>query len=147
MSTEPLIIVMADDDPDDRMITRLALQKCKFESDFRFVSDGEQLLDYLYRRGPYENPYYSPVPGIILLDIHMPKKNGLEVLQEIKSHPEFRHIPIVMLTSSQRKEDIQNSYKMGVNSYINKPVSFKGYLEDMKVIGQYWFDIVRLPSN
>ncbi|HKJ45343.1 MAG TPA: response regulator [Balneolales bacterium] len=147
MQNKPLTILMADDDPEDRMLTHLALEKCKFKSDFRHVCDGEELLDYLYQRGKYKDPGTAPKPLFILLDLHMPRKNGIEVLEIIKKDAEVRHIPVVILTSSDRYEDIINTYNLGVNSYIKKQEKFEAFVEELAIIGKYWFDIVRLPKR
>jgi len=109
--------------------------------------DGEELMDYLCRRGKFSDPESAPRPGLILLDLNMPKKDGREALKEIKSDPDLKQIPIVVLTTSKADEDIYRSYNLGVNSYITKPVSFEGLVEVMKALSLYWFEIVRLPDN
>jgi CheY-like chemotaxis protein len=116
-------------------------------NELRFVVDGEDLMDYLHHRGKYQDPASSPRPGIILLDLNMPKKDGREALKEIKSDPELRRIPVVVLTTSDAEEDIIRSYDMGVNSFIKKPVTFDGMVEIMKALGDYWFQIVELPPG
>lgn len=138
---------MADDDPDDRMLTSKALVQSRVANNFHTVEDGEQLMDYLCRRGKYEDEKDSPTPGVILLDLNMPKKSGREALEEIKSHPELKRIPVVVLTTSKAEEDIFRSYDIGANSYITKPVTFDGLVEAMKGIGRYWFEIVELPGK
>ena len=146
MSTRtPISILMADDDPDDRELSAKALQQSKLANDLRFVVDGVDLLDYLYHRGEYSDPETSPPPGLILLDLNMPKMDGREALQTIKSDPELRHIPIVILTVSKQDEDIVRSYDLGANSYITKPVTFEGLVQIMSDLGHYWFEIVELP--
>ncbi len=142
-----IVILLADDDPDDRLLAQQALEENRLANDLRFVENGEELLDYLYRLGKYRNPAHSPRPGLILLDLNMPKKDGREALEEIKSNPELRQIPIVVLTTSKTEEDIYRSYNLGVNSYIAKPVTFQGLVEAMKVLGKYWFEIVELPPE
>ncbi len=139
-------ILMADDDEDDRLMAKEALDEARLVNDFNFVEDGEELLDYLYHRGKYANPANSPRPGLILLDLNMPKKDGREALKEIKSDPELRQIPIVVLTTSKAEEDVLRTYDLGVNSYITKPVTFEGLVEVMKSLTQYWFEIVKLPE-
>ncbi len=139
-------ILMADDDEDDRLMAKEALDEARLVNDFHFVEDGEELLDYLYHRGKYANPANSPRPGLILLDLNMPKKDGREALKEIKSDPELRQIPIVVLTTSKAEEDVLRTYDLGVNSYITKPVTFEGLVEVMKSLTQYWFEIVKLPE-
>jgi CheY-like chemotaxis protein len=138
---------MADDDEDDRMMTREALEEAKLANDIRFVVDGEELLDYLYRRGDYADPAKAPRPGLILLDLNMPRKDGREALREIKADPDLRQIPIVVLTTSKAEEDIYRSYDLGVNSFITKPVSFEGLVFVITTLAQYWFQIVQLPHQ
>ena len=138
-------ILMADDDEDDCMLAREALVESRLANDLHFVRDGEELMDYLYRRGRYVEPESSPRPGLILLDLNMPKKDGREALQEIKANVQLRHIPIVVLTTSKAEEDIYRSYDLGANSFITKPVTFAALVEVMKTIGKYWFEIVELP--
>ncbi|MGH9894358.1 MAG: response regulator [bacterium] len=137
---------MADDDPDDRLLAKDALAEARVVNDLRFVSDGEELLDYLHGRGRYSAPDSAPRPGLILLDLNMPKKDGREALQEIKANPELRQIPIVVLTTSKAEEDIYRSYDLGASSFIIKPVTFEGLVEVMKTLGRYWIEIVELPA-
>ena len=138
-------ILMADDDEDDCMLAREALVESRLANDLHFARDGEELMDYLYRRGKYLDPISSPRPGLILLDLNMPRKDGREALQEIKANAQLRHIPIVVLTTSKAEEDIYRSYDLGANSFITKPVTFAALVEVMKTIGKYWFEIVELP--
>jgi len=145
-SSKPIMILMADDDPDDRMLTQEAFEECRLSNDLRFVEDGEELMDYLHCKGKYAEPKDSPRPGLILLDLNMPRKDGREALGEIKSDPELRRIPIVVLTTSKAEEDILRSYDLGVNSFIVKPVSFEGLVAVVKTLGEYWFQIVELPG-
>lgn len=142
----PITILLADDDADDRMLARDALAESRLANDLRFVEDGEELLEYLHRRGRYADPATSPRPGLILLDLNMPRKDGREALREIKSDPSLRHIPVVVLTTSKAEEDIYRTYNLGVNSFITKPVSFDGLVAVMKALGRYWFEIVELPA-
>lgn len=141
----PITILMADDDEDDRKMTKEALEEAKVANPIRFVIDGEELMDYLHHRGKYSDPESSPHPGLILLDLNMPKKDGREALREIKTDTGLRHIPIIVLTTSKAEEDILRSYDLGVNSFITKPVSFAGLVEIMKSLTKYWFEIVKLP--
>jgi len=143
----PVTILMADDDPDDCMLAREALAESRFPNDLHFVSDGEELMDYLYRRGKYSAPGSAPRPGLILLDLNMPKKDGREVLQELKSDPHLRQIPVLVLTTSKAEEDIHCSYYLGANSYITKPVTFSSLIEVMQTLSKYWFEIVELPPQ
>ncbi len=143
---ETITILMADDDPDDRMLAKEAFKENKLANNLHFVEDGEQLLNYLNHRGKY-NADNAPRPGIILLDLNMPKKDGRDALREIKSDPELKRIPVVVLTTSKAEEDIIKSYDLGVSSFISKPVSFDGLLEVTREIGNYWFGIVVLPKE
>jgi CheY-like chemotaxis protein len=142
-----IVILMADDDEDDRLMTREAFKEARLDNELRFVEDGEELLDYLRHRGKYSNPDDAPCPGLILLDLNMPRKDGREALEEIKADPNLKRIPIVVLTTSKAEEDIYRTYDLGVNSYITKPVSFEGLVEIVLSLTQYWFKIVKLPST
>ena len=144
-SNKSITILMADDDPDDCLLAEEALEESRLMNDLRFVENGEDLLDYLYRRGQYNDPNDSPRPGLILLDLNMPKKDGREALKEIKATPQFRRIPIVILTTSKAEEDIFRTYDLGASSFITKPVTFEALVEVMKSLGKYWFEIVQLP--
>lgn len=137
---------MADDDPDDRMLTKEALVENKLANDLHFVVDGEDLMDYLHQGGKY-NKENAPLPGLILLDLNMPKKDGREALAEIKADPKLRRIPIIVLTTSKAEEDIIRSYDLGISSFITKPVTFDDLVEVAKAIGSYWFGIVVLPNE
>lgn len=143
----PITILVADDDADDRLMIKDALHENRLANDLKFVEDGEILMDYLCRRGKYERPESSPRPGLILLDLNMPKKDGREALKEIKSTPELKGIPIVVLTTSKAEEDIYRTYNLGVNSFITKPVTFESLVAIMKHLGHYWFEIVELPKE
>lgn len=145
--SKSIAILMADDDEDDRLMTKEALNEARLVNDLRFVVDGEELLDYLHRRGKFTDPADSPRPGLILLDLNMPKKDGREALKEIKADSDLRRIPIVVLTTSEAEEDIYRSYDLGVNSFITKPVSFEGLVYVISALAQYWFQIVQLPMK
>lgn len=138
-------ILMADDDEDDSMLIREAITISQLPIELHVVSNGEELMDYLYRRGQYANNTLAPRPGLILLDLNMPKKDGLEVLKEIKTDPELRPIPVIVLTTSKAEENIYHTYSLGANSYIVKPMTFSALVELMKTLGKYWFEIVELP--
>jgi CheY-like chemotaxis protein len=142
-----VVILMADDDEDDRLMTKEAFEEVKLLNDFHTVENGEELLDYLCRRGNYADPAQSPRPGLILLDLNMPKKDGRTALAEIKADPSLRHIPIVVLTTSKAEEDVIRSYDLGVNSFIIKPVTFDQLVDKMKTLTKYWFEIVELPPQ
>ena len=142
----PITILVCDDDEDDRMLTQQALEDAHISNSVRFVEDGEQLLDYLYQRGAYAGETgKAPRPGLILLDLNMPKIDGREALKAIKLDPTLKDIPVVVLSTSRLDEDIARSYQLGVNSFITKPVTFSGLVEAMNVLGRYWLEIVELP--
>jgi CheY-like chemotaxis protein len=142
----PITILICDDDEDDRMLTEQALEDAHISNDLRFVEDGEQLLDYLYQRGPFAGETgAAPRPGLILLDLNMPKMDGREALKIMKSDPTLHDIPVVVLTTSGLDADVIRSYQLGVNSFITKPVTFSGLVEAMNVLGRYWLEIVELP--
>jgi CheY-like chemotaxis protein len=143
----PIVILLADDDEDDLQMTLEALRENRLGNDLRVTRDGEELMDYLFRRGRYADASDAPEPGLILLDLNMPKKDGREALAEIKNDPRLRKIPVVVLTTSKAEEDVIRSYDLGVNSFITKPVTFSGLADAMKVMSQYWFEIVELPST
>ncbi len=144
---DTLVILMADDDEDDILLTSKALQKGKLLNPLYTVRDGEELLDYLLHRGDYTDATRAPRPGVILLDLNMPRKDGREALKEIKAHVDLRDIPIVVFTTSKAEEDIYRTYQLGVNSFITKPVTFEHLIEVMQMLGKYWFEIVTLPSE
>jgi two-component system, response regulator len=144
---KPIDILLAEDDEDDYLLIAEALEESRLANKMHWVKDGEELLDYLCRRGNYADPKESPRPGIILLDLNMPRKDGREALKEIKSDPALRKIPIIVLTTSKTEEDILRSYDLGVNSFIRKPVQFEDFVEIIKVLGKYWFEIVELPGE
>ncbi|MCX6966883.1 MAG: response regulator [Verrucomicrobia bacterium] len=141
-----ITILMADDDDDDRRLTREALLEGRLANDLRFVENGEELMDYLRHQGNYADTDV-PRPGLILLDLNMPRKDGRTVLKEIKSDPELRQIPVVVLTTSHADEDIFKSYDLGVNSYIIKPVTFEALVDILQTLEKYWFEIVELPPE
>lgn len=145
MKTKIVNILIADDDQDDCLLTREAFRECKIANRLHFVHDGEALLDYLKRRPPYDDEQKFPLPGLILLDLNMPLKDGREALMEIKADTALRAIPVVILTTSSAEEDILVSYDLGVNSFITKPVSYSGLIEVIRALGRYWLDIVELP--
>jgi CheY-like chemotaxis protein len=142
-----IIILYADDDADDRMLMKDALEESRLANELHFVVDGEDLMDYLHRRGSYSSLKETPLPGLILLDLNMPRKDGREALKEIKADPELRRIPVVVLTTSKAEEDIYRTYDLGVNSFITKPVTFESLVELVEIMGKYWFEIVELPTE
>ena len=147
MSSLPIVILLAEDDEDDMQMTLDALKEHRLGNDVRVTRDGEELMDYLRREGSYGNGADAPTPGLILLDLNMPKKDGREALGEIKSDAALRQIPVIVLTTSKAEEDVARSYDLGVNSFITKPVTFAGLAEAMRVVSEYWFEIVELPAR
>jgi len=142
-----ITIVMADDDPEEAMLVREALEDARLANDLHIVGDGQELMDYLHRRGDYADPASSPRPGVILLDLNKPRKDGRDALFEIKEDPDLKSIPVVVLTTSKADEDIASSYLSGANTYITKPVTFEKMVDIMKAIGRYWFKIVEMPPQ
>lgn len=146
--SHPITILMADDDEEDCELTRDALQDSRLANQMRFVGDGQELLDYLRRQGRYADASLdAPRPGIILLDLNMPKLDGREALAEIKADESLRRIPVVILTTSSDESDVLRSYNLGVNSFITKPVTFEGLVEVMRTWSRYWLEIVELPDG
>lgn len=146
MISKQLTILLADDDPDDRLMTKEALEESHLLNPLHTVEDGEQLINYLRRQGEYTHLVDEPFPCLILLDLNMPRMDGREALKEIKSDPKLCHIPIIVLTTSKAEEDIYRTYNLGVNSFITKPVSFNSLVDLMRNLGKYWFEIVTLPQ-
>jgi CheY-like chemotaxis protein len=144
---KPLTILMADDDADDQQFARSAMLESRLSNELKCVEDGEELLDYLYQRGRYADPRSAPRPGLILLDLNMPRMDGREALREIKSNPSLRQIPVVVLTTSKAEEDIFRSYDLGANCFITKPVTFAGLVDVVKVLDKHWFQLVELPGT
>jgi CheY-like chemotaxis protein len=145
-SRRSIVILLADDDADDRQLTREALEDNRLLNQLHEVADGEALMNYLFHRGEYSDPRTSPRPGLILLDLSMPKKDGREALAEIKADPQLRQIPVLIMTTSSAEEDVCRSYDLGASSYITKPVSFTKLVEIMRAIERYWFEVVELPA-
>ena len=144
---KPITILYADDDAEDRMLVKDAWAENRLANQLDFVEDGEELMDYLRRRGQYTHLASEPLPGMILLDLNMPRKDGREALQEIKADPRLRSIPVVILTTSKAEEDILRAYDLGVNSFILKPVTFESLVEITRTLSKYWFEVVELPSE
>ena len=142
----PVVILMADDDADDRLLARDAREEANLGSELHFVENGEELLDYLRHRGKYEGSSSAPRPALLLLDLNMPRKDGREALREIKSDPDLRKIPVVVLTTSRADTDIAKIYELGANSFISKPFQFDALVNVMKTLALYWFQTVELPQ-
>jgi two-component system, response regulator len=147
LRSRPATILIAEDDDDDFLLTKDALREAHCLNPLQRVSDGEELLDYLRRRGRFHDRNAYPRPALILLDLNMPRKDGREALREIKSDEALRRVPVVVLTTSKAEEDILRSYDLGVNSFIIKPVTFQGLVEAVGVLGRYWFELVELPAE
>lgn len=140
-----LVILMADDDADDRLLAQDAMDESRVLNELHFVEDGVQLLNYLRGEGDFSDRTLHPLPGLILLDLNMPKKDGREALAEIKSDQQLRRIPVVILTTSKAEEDMVKGYDLGAASYITKPVTFDALVELMRTLGKYWVEFVELP--
>jgi CheY-like chemotaxis protein len=145
--TEVFTILMADDDEDDRMLAKTAWAQSKLRNRVFFVNDGVELLDYLNRRNQFADPDRSPTPGLILLDLNMPRMDGREALQLIRADPKTKRIPVVVMTTSSAEEDVLRTYDLGVNSFITKPVTFDGLVRVVQTMGDYWMQIVRIPTR
>ena len=143
----PAIILLAEDDLGDQELTERALKEGKIENELYIVKDGEEALDYLFRRGRYTDPETSPRPDLFLLDLNMPKLDGRQVLEQICSIHELRNIRVVVLTTSHQEEDITRSYDLGVHSYITKPVNLDQFFNVIRALEEYWFQIVVLPPK
>lgn len=141
----PITILVAEDDQDDRMLIEEAFCELKIRDELRFVEDGEQLLHYLRREGRYADPASSPLPYFIVLDLNMPRVDGREALRAIKSDARLQQIPVVVLTTSRAEDDIVKTYGLGVNSFISKPVTFDGLVTIIRMLKDYWIEIVELP--
>ena len=141
-----IVILIADDDEEDRMLVKDALEESRLKNSIHFVENGEELMDYLHHRGKYADTNEYPTPGLILLDLNMPKKDGREALKEIKADDRLKLIPVVVLTTSKAEEDILRTYDLGVSSFIAKPVTFTSLVDVMKTLSKYWFEIVELPK-
>ena len=145
-SSKARVILMAEDDGDDQVLAQDAFAESGIEGELRFVNNGEDLTDYLWRRGKFTLAANSPRPALILLDLNMPRKDGRQVLREIKADPELRRIPVVVLTTSKADTDIGSIYELGANSFISKPAQFNSLVNIMKLLGQYWLGAVELPA-
>jgi CheY-like chemotaxis protein len=144
---KPAVILLAEDDPGDQELTRRALEQSRIRNELYIVEDGEEALDYLLRRGKYEDPISSPKPDLMLLDLNMPKMDGKQLLEQMRADPNLRRIPVVALTTSKQENDIIRTYDLGANSYIVKPVDMDQFVNAIKVLKDYWFQIVVLPPR
>ena len=146
-SHEQRVILLAEDDPDDQMFARKALNDCQTTIRIEVVHDGEQLMQYLRREGPYSDDDTAPLPDVILLDLNMPRMNGREALHQIKRDAILKRIPVIVLTTSNASPDILDSYDRGTNAYIVKPLNYESMCAAMNAIGQFWFNTARLTSR
>jgi CheY-like chemotaxis protein len=144
---KPIIILYAEDDEEDRMLMQDAVKESRLTNELHFVEDGEELMEYLNRRGKYSELTNVPLPGLILLDLNMPRKDGREALKEIKANASLRRIPVIVLTTSKAEEDILRTYDLGVSGFIIKPVTFESLVDVIKALGKYWLEIVELPKE
>ncbi len=144
---KPITILVADDDPDDRLLIKEALEEARLANAIDFVEDGVELMDYLHRRGNHADRPSSSVPGLLLLDLNMPRKDGREALEEIRADLKLKRIPVIILTTSAAEEDIVRTYDLGASSFITKPVSFDDLVRTMKTMTDYWLQIVSLPQH
>jgi len=147
MPNRTATILCAEDDADYRLLMKRAAKASRLENDLRFVEDGEELLDYLFRRGTYAEAGSAPRPGLILLDLNLPRKDGRAALEAIKQDPDLRRIPVVILTTSNAQEDIIRTYTLGASSYIRKPANMTVLVDIMSTLGHYWFDLVELAPD
>ena len=143
----PMRIVVADDDADDRMLIEEALEESRLSNPVDFCVDGIDLLEYLNREGKWSELTAAGLPGLILLDLNMPRMDGRTALSKIKADERLKRIPVVILTTSKSEEDIIRTYGLGVNSFITKPVTFDGLVTIVQALTHYWFEIVALPPE
>lgn len=142
----PILILVADDDQDDCLLTREAFEESQVFAELDFVHDGEQLMNYLLHRPPFQDKTKYPLPGLILMDLNMPRMDGREALNKIKQHPHLRCIPLIVLSTSCSERDIIDSYKSGASSFITKPATYSGLISMADLLGSYWLELVKLPN-
>lgn len=143
---KPITILMADDEAADCLVVKTAVEKAHLHNDLRFVENGSELMDYLHRRGKYSKAAEAPRPGLILLDLNMPRKDGREALAEIKADPQLRDIPVVVMTASKADEDFWRARNLGADMYLVKPVTFETLVNVARSLGRYWIEIVEIPQ-
>lgn len=141
------LILMAEDDADDRLLIQEALTESNLPVELRVVPDGQELMDYLLRRDKYAAPNAAPRPGLVLMDLNMPRKDGRETLREIRSHPDLRRLPVIVFTTSKAETDVELLYELGANSFVAKPVAFDSLVNVIGTMARYWFGIVQLPAS
>jgi len=147
MKRQPPTILIIDDDPADQFLMQEAMQTANLQYSLRLVSDGDEALEYLYKRGRYEDRAKAPRPDLILLDLNMPRFNGRQVARAIKSDPNLKNIPIVVLTTSASDTDVQELYSIGVNSYVQKPSNFDEFTNALRDLSHYWLERTSLPAD
>ena len=147
MNNMAVEVLLIEDNPEDAELTIRVLKKNNLANNLVHLQDGEEALDYLYHRGKYADPASSPRPGIILLDLNMPRKDGREALAEIKRDVKLRRIPVIILTTSKAIEDVSRSYDLGASGFITKPVSYEGLVDAARILRKYWFEVAELPST
>ena len=141
------VILLVDDDPGDQELTRREFQRSKIRNELRIVSDGEQAIDYLLRRGRYSAPGSAPRPDLVLLDLNLPRVDGREVLAVVRAQPELRSIPIVVMTVSTQEADIVRSYDLGAHAYVVKPVDLSQFARVIATLQEYWLEVVVVPPR
>jgi CheY-like chemotaxis protein len=146
-SSQHRTILMVDDDGEDCGLVRDALQAIGRDCDLRFVHNGEELFDYLYRRGEYAEAGELPRPDLMLMDLKMPRKDGRETLRELKSDPQWRQIPVIVMTTSMARDDVCSCYEAGANAYVTKPATFRKLVDMLDKLTTFWFEVVQLPSH
>ena len=146
-SLRPAEILLVEDNPDDVEITLRAFRKVRLANTLHVVRDGQEALDFLFREGDYSDRADAPQPDVILLDLNLPKVNGLEVLDKIRASDGLSSLPVIVLTVSEQQEDVRESYKLGANTFITKPVDFEKFVHAMEILGEYWMVIARLPPK
>ena len=141
---KPVEVLLAEDNPGDVMLTKKALEQGKLANNLHVATDGVEALQFLRQEGEYSD---EPRPDLVLLDLNMPRKDGQDVLKELKDDPDLRRIPVVVLTSSESEEDIAKSYELNANAYLTKPVDFDGFIEIVNRMENFWFKVVKLPES
>lgn len=147
MAYKEIVILLVEDNPTDVKITKRAFKQSNLKNSLYVIRDGKEALDFLYHKGEYADESKAPRPDLILLDIKLPRVNGIDVLKRLKTDPDLKRIPITMLTISDSNKDITRAYDLGVNSYITKPVDFDKFVEAMKTHHFYWTVVTELPSE
>ncbi len=140
-------ILLVEDSVEDAEATRRAFTRAGLRNPIHCCPDGDTALDYLHRRGAFADPAAAPRPGIVLLDLNLPGTDGREVLHEIKERPDLRQIPVIVLTTSLDEKDVEACYRMGANSYVQKPVDMDGFMRAIQRLKDYWFEVVVLPRD